>query len=161
MYAPVPTLIGDRVRLGVDGLVSADGATLQEAADELVATILGVVKALRSGGIAGMSSELCRPNMDLVKFIWELRELAAAGGESASACSGRPAWRRRRAPLGGCRLRARPRAVHASVADSPLGTEALPVTHRARGRFGQVSRTRPKRRQRPYTTTSSLGRAIR
>jgi hypothetical protein len=80
-----PTLwveeIGDRVRLGVDGLVSADGPTLQDAADELVAKILGVVMAFRSDAIGRISSELCRPNMELVEFIWELGEFAAAGGD--------------------------------------------------------------------------------
>jgi len=80
-----PTLrvaeIGDRVRLGIDGLVSADGATLQDAADELVSKILAVVMVFRSGGIGGYSSELCRPDLELVKFIWELGEIAAAGGD--------------------------------------------------------------------------------
>jgi hypothetical protein len=72
---------GDRVRLGVDGLVSADGPTLQDAADELVAKILGVAMAFRSDAIGRISSELCRPDMELVQFIWELGEFAAAGGD--------------------------------------------------------------------------------
>jgi hypothetical protein len=80
-----PTLwveeVGERVRLGVDGLVSADGPTLQDAADELVAKVLGVVMAFRSDAIGRISSELCRPDMELVKFIWELGDFAAAGGD--------------------------------------------------------------------------------
>ena len=73
--------VGDRVRLGIDGLVSADGPTLQDAADELVAKVLGVVMAFQSDAIGRISSELCRPDMELVKFIWELGEFAAAGGD--------------------------------------------------------------------------------
>jgi hypothetical protein len=73
--------IGDRVRLGVDGLVSADGPTLQDAADELVTKVLGVVMAFRSGEIGGYGSMLCRVDMVLVEFIWELGEFAAAGGD--------------------------------------------------------------------------------
>jgi hypothetical protein len=80
-----PTLwvaeIGDRVRLGIDGLVSADGPTLQDAADELVAKVLAVVMAIRSGGLGGYSSESCRPDMEVVKFLWELGEIAAADGD--------------------------------------------------------------------------------
>jgi len=73
--------IGDSVRLGIDGLVSADGPTLQDAADELVARILAVVMVFRSEGLGRISSESCRPDMEAVKFIWELGEFAAAGGD--------------------------------------------------------------------------------
>ena len=73
--------VGDRVRLGVDGLVSADGPTLQDAADELVAKVLAVVMAFRSDAIGRISSELCRPDMELVEFILELGEFAATGGD--------------------------------------------------------------------------------
>ena len=80
-----PTLrvaeIGDRVRLGIDGLVCADGPTLQDAADELVAKILAVVMALQANGLGGYGSESCRPDMEVVKFLWELGEIAAAGGD--------------------------------------------------------------------------------
>ena len=73
--------IGDHVRLGIDGLVSADGPTLQEAADALVVKILAVVMVFQSEGLGRISSESCRPDMEAVKFIWELGEFAAAGGD--------------------------------------------------------------------------------
>ena len=79
---------GGRVRLGIDGLLSADGPTLQDAADELVAKVLVVVMAFRSDGIGGYSSELCRPDLELVKFIWELGEIAASGGDIREALFG-------------------------------------------------------------------------
>ena len=79
-----PTLwvdeIEGRVRLGLDGLVSAEGLTLQEAADELVWKMLVAVMAFRSGGIGGFTA-VCRPNLELVRFLWELCEIAAAGGD--------------------------------------------------------------------------------
>ena len=69
-----------RVRLGLDGFFSAEGQTLQEAADELVRKMLVAVMALRSGGTSGFSAE-SRPDMALVVFLWELGEFAAAGGD--------------------------------------------------------------------------------
>jgi hypothetical protein len=67
-----------RVRLGLDGFFTAEGQTLQEAADELVRKMLVAVMALRS--ISGVSAE-SRPDMALVAFLWELGEIAAAGGD--------------------------------------------------------------------------------
>ena len=76
-----PTLrvgeVDSRVTLGLDGFFSAEGATLQEAADELVRKMLVAVMALRSGGFTAVS----RPDMTLVVFLWELGEIAAAGGD--------------------------------------------------------------------------------
>jgi hypothetical protein len=66
------------VRLGLDGLLSAEGPTLQDAADELVRKMLVAAMALRDGGIAGLSA-VSRPDMTLVVFLWELGEIAAAG----------------------------------------------------------------------------------
>jgi hypothetical protein len=79
-----PTLRVDeaagRVRIGLDGFFSAEAPTLQEAADELVRKMLVAAMALRSGGISGFSAE-SRPDMALVVFLWELGEIAAAGGD--------------------------------------------------------------------------------
>jgi hypothetical protein len=79
-----PTLrvdeIGGRVRLSLDGLLSAEGPTLQEAADELVWKMLVTVMAFRSRGISGLSAA-GRPDMKLVGFLWELGRIAAAGGD--------------------------------------------------------------------------------
>jgi hypothetical protein len=79
-----PTLrvgeVDGRIRLGLDGFFSVEGATLQEAADELVRMMLVAVMALRSGGISGFGA-VSRPDMPLVVFLWELGEIAAAGGD--------------------------------------------------------------------------------
>jgi hypothetical protein len=79
-----PTLRVDEidglVRLSLDGFFSAEGATLEEAADELVCKMLVAVMAFRSRGISGLSA-VCRPDMELVGLLWELGEIAAAGGD--------------------------------------------------------------------------------
>jgi len=79
-----PTLRVDetagRVRLTLDGFLSAEGATLQEAADELVCKMLVTVMAFRSRGIAGLGA-VGRPDMALVRFLWELGKIAAAGDD--------------------------------------------------------------------------------
>jgi hypothetical protein len=79
-----PTLrvdeMGGRVRLGLDGLFSAEGQTLQDAADELVWKILVTLMAFRTRGISGLGI-VCRPDLGLVSFLWELDGIAAAGGD--------------------------------------------------------------------------------
>jgi hypothetical protein len=68
------------IRLSLDGFFSAEGATLQEAADELVWKILAAAMAFRCRGLSGLSV-VCRPDMDVVRFLCELGEIAAAGGD--------------------------------------------------------------------------------
>ena len=68
------------VRLHMDGVCSADGPTLQEAADELVWKLLAAVMVFRSDGM-GAFSTLCRPDMEVVRFLSELGRVAAAGGD--------------------------------------------------------------------------------
>jgi hypothetical protein len=79
-----PTLWVDetsgRVRLSLDGVCSAEGATLQEAADEVVWKVLLAVMTFRSVGMAAFST-LCRPDPELVRLLWELDGIAAAGGD--------------------------------------------------------------------------------
>jgi len=79
-----PTLrvdeIAGRVRLSLDGLFSAEGVTLQEAADELVWKMLVALMAFRSRGVSGLSV-MRRPDWRLVDFLWELDKIASAGGD--------------------------------------------------------------------------------
>jgi hypothetical protein len=70
----------DRVRLHLDGFFSAEGPTLQDAADELIWKLLVAAMALRAGGIPAFGS-ICRPDMKPLRFLWELAEIAAAGGD--------------------------------------------------------------------------------
>jgi cytosine/adenosine deaminase-related metal-dependent hydrolase len=68
------------VRLGLDGFSYVEGATLQEAADELVRRVLVVAMAFRASGIGPMYSE-CRADPGALDLIWNLGEVAAAGGD--------------------------------------------------------------------------------
>jgi hypothetical protein len=69
-----------QVRLTLDGFFSAEGPTLQAAADELVWKMLLTVTAFRSRGISGLGA-LGRPDLELVRFLGELDAIAAAGGD--------------------------------------------------------------------------------
>ena len=81
----LPTLevrqVGGRVRLLLGTLAYGEGATLQEAADDLVARVLALVMAFRSGGIGPLPSEGPRPEPAMLEFLYELGEIAAAGGD--------------------------------------------------------------------------------
>jgi hypothetical protein len=69
-----------RVRLGLPGLRDVEGATLQEAADALVAHLLHVAMALRGCGVGPLSSE-CAADPAILDFIWRLGEYVQAGGD--------------------------------------------------------------------------------
>jgi len=79
MPALTITELGDRVRLSLGGLAHGDGASLQDAADDLVRSILRLVLALRSNGF-GVSRELC-PDVETINYLYELGEIAAGGGD--------------------------------------------------------------------------------
>jgi hypothetical protein len=67
------------VRLSL-GDVYGDGATLQDAADALVRRLLSVAITFRAGGMR-ISAELGPPDLRWHEFIYELGEIAAAGGD--------------------------------------------------------------------------------
>jgi hypothetical protein len=69
-----------RVRLGVDGFADVDGATLQEAADALVARLLVIAMLLRTGDVAPVYAAGC-PDLEHVDFLFRLAEHASAGGD--------------------------------------------------------------------------------
>lgn len=68
---------GERIRLTLVGLTSGEGASLQEAADDLTRRVLELAQAFRSGGFAS-SGELA-PDLEAVNVLYELGEIAAAG----------------------------------------------------------------------------------
>jgi hypothetical protein len=70
---------GGVVRLQLGGLVRGEGRSLQEAADDLIHRLLGLVIAFRSHGFR-VSCEL-RPDHETMTFLYELGELAASGGD--------------------------------------------------------------------------------
>jgi hypothetical protein len=79
MPALTITELGDRVRLSLGGLAHGEGASLQDAADDLVRSILRLVLALRSNGF-GVSRELC-PDLETINYLHKLGEIAAGGGD--------------------------------------------------------------------------------
>ncbi len=79
--------IDGRVRLGLAGFGHADGATLQEAADELVRRVLVIAMAVRAGDVSPRSTE-CMVDPPQLAFIWELGRIAASGGDIRSRLFG-------------------------------------------------------------------------
>jgi len=79
MPALTITESGGRVRLALGGIARGEGSSLQDAADELVSSILRLVLALRSSGFR-MSSEM-PADLETMSFLHELGEIAAAGGD--------------------------------------------------------------------------------
>jgi hypothetical protein len=79
--APCPPLhireIGGRVRLSLEGLSQADGATLQEAADALQCRLLVLALAYRSHGLGAEGPA----GFGWSAFLHELGEVAARGGD--------------------------------------------------------------------------------
>jgi hypothetical protein len=79
----MPSLIvtehGGRVRLELGGFARGDGASLQDAADELVRSVLRLVMAFRASGFRA-SCEV-PPDLETLDFLYELGEIAAAGGD--------------------------------------------------------------------------------
>jgi hypothetical protein len=73
------TEAGGRVRLDLGGFARGEGASLQDAADELIRRLLELALALRSNG-CGVSRELS-PDLATIEFLHELAEIAAAGGD--------------------------------------------------------------------------------
>jgi hypothetical protein len=69
-----------RVRLCLGTLTHGTGSTLQDAADDLVQRLLGYAMALRARGLQA-SGELGPPDLAAVGFLFELGEIAAAGGD--------------------------------------------------------------------------------
>jgi hypothetical protein len=67
------------VRLHLGSLAYGDGPTLQEAADDLVRRVLAIAKAFRTGGLS-VSTEVMH-DLALLSFLFELDEIAAAGGD--------------------------------------------------------------------------------
>jgi hypothetical protein len=70
---------GGRVSLRLGRLARGEGASLQEAADELIGRLLELAMAVRSGAYC-VSREL-RPEFETLSFLHEVAEIAGAGGD--------------------------------------------------------------------------------
>jgi hypothetical protein len=71
--------VAGRCRLDLGGQIHGDGATLQEAADDLVRRLLALAMSLRSEAGFRVSPEV--PGVDLrwFEFLYELGTIAARG----------------------------------------------------------------------------------
>jgi hypothetical protein len=79
-WAPELTVheTGNGCRLTLAGLTYGNGSTLQEAADDLITRLLTVVLCSRSSGFR-IPPGLGPPDPQLLTYLWELGDLAAAG----------------------------------------------------------------------------------
>ena len=68
-----------RVRLQLGGIARGEGSSLQEAADDLVRSVLALALAFRSGRLS--CSREIPPDLETVKLLHELADVAAAGGD--------------------------------------------------------------------------------
>jgi hypothetical protein len=67
------------VRIQLGGFARGEGPSLQDAADDLIRHLLGLVLAFRSSGFRA-SSEVW-PDLETMSFLYELDEIAAEGGD--------------------------------------------------------------------------------
>lgn len=71
-------VVAGRCRLRLGGYAYGEGETLQDAADDLVARLLTLAMCFRSGFT--VSREL-PPDLRWLDFLYQLGEIAAAGGD--------------------------------------------------------------------------------
>jgi hypothetical protein len=76
-----------RVRLCLGSLAHGDGPTLQDAADDLVQRLLTYAMAFRTSGMLP-PLELGPPDLATMDFLYQLGEIAAAGGDIRSQLFG-------------------------------------------------------------------------
>jgi hypothetical protein len=70
---------GPTVCLKLGGFACGEGTSLQEAADDLIQRLLGLVMAFRSSGFTPCTE--LRPDLETLDFLAELGEFAACGGD--------------------------------------------------------------------------------
>jgi hypothetical protein len=73
---------GGFICLQLGGFARGQGTSLQEAADDLIHSILGVLLAIRSSGFSACTE--VQPDLDALNFFYELGEIAASGGDIRS-----------------------------------------------------------------------------
>ena len=69
---------GTGCRLTLVGVTYGNGATLQEAADDLVVRVLNVVMGVRSSGFPARPG-IGAPARGVLEFLWAVGDLAAGG----------------------------------------------------------------------------------
>jgi hypothetical protein len=72
--------VAGRCRLGLGGQIHGEGATLQDAADDLIRRVLAVAMALHTDGFH-VSPEAPALDLRWFEFLYELGSIAAGGGD--------------------------------------------------------------------------------
>jgi hypothetical protein len=70
----------DRCQLRLVGVTYGNGATMQEAANDLLARLFDLATSVRRGNFR-TTSELGVPDLRVMDFLWEIGEIAARGGD--------------------------------------------------------------------------------
>lgn len=80
---------GSGCRLVLVGVTYGNGATMQDAADDLILRLLNLTMAMRSSGFR-LPSEAGRPDPRVLELLWELGELATQGQDIRDRVLGTP-----------------------------------------------------------------------
>jgi hypothetical protein len=72
---------GGQCRLSLAGCASGRGATLQEAADDLVARVLLMAARVRAGAAWPSSTDLPPPDPLVLELLDEIGDVASRGGD--------------------------------------------------------------------------------
>jgi len=83
------TRVGSHIRLRLGDVCYGHGATLSEAADDLVRRLLVYVMAVRSSGLRGCPG-MGSPDLAMMDFLHELGELASTGADIRGRLFGQP-----------------------------------------------------------------------
>jgi hypothetical protein len=70
---------GGLVQLQLGSFARGRGASLQEAADDLIQRLLGLALAAQAAGFRGSTEVL--PDLETLDYLYRLGEIAAAGGD--------------------------------------------------------------------------------
>lgn len=73
--------VGDRCRLWLGRYTFGDGASLQEAGDDLLRKLARLADALLSGPGLRMTSDTGPPDRVWLNFLYEVGEIVASGGD--------------------------------------------------------------------------------
>ena len=82
----------DRCRLSLVGVTYGNGATLQEAGNDLLARLFDLAMAVRGGGLRA-SSATGPVDPRVMGYLWEIGDLVARGGDIRQRVFGVPEQR--------------------------------------------------------------------